>query len=89
MMRTYGIFILNGKDNPLSLQKPNFVYFYTNHSVPSITLTWENSMETAGLHLNSDAQFPCQAEINVLVTGDPFRVSLRYVTCAKVSGGVR
>lgn len=92
MMRTYGIFTLNGKDNPLPLQQPYFVYFYTNHNAPSITLIdmgdFHGNSRTP-FHLNSDAQFPCQAEINVLVTGDKFRISLRYVACAKVSGGVQ
>lgn len=69
MMRTYGIFSLNGKDNPLRLQQPYFVYFYTNHNVPSITLIdmgdFHGNSRTP-FHLNSDAQFPCQAEINAL-----------------------
>jgi len=39
-------------------------------------------------HLNSDAGFSCQMEINVFVTGEAFRVSLKDIACAKVSGGV-
>lgn len=74
-----GFFCLNGKDNLLPLQQPYFVYFYTNHSVLSITLIDMGDFHGNSrilFHLNSDAQFPCQAEINVLVTGDAFRVSL-------------
>lgn len=91
-MRTYGIFSPNGKDNPLPLQQPYFIYFYTNHNVPSITLIdtgdFHGNSRTP-FHLNSDAQFPCQAEINVLVTGHDFGVSLKCVACARVSGEVQ
>lgn len=90
-MRIFGIFSLNGKNNLLPLQQPYFFYFYTNQSVPS---HYSDMGECHGnsrtpFHLNSDAQFPCRAEINVLETGDPFRVSFRYVAYAKVSGGVQ
>lgn len=89
-MRAYGIFSLNGKGNPLPLQQPYFVYFYAKCNVPSINLMGMGDFHgnsRTPFHLNSDGWFPCQAEINVLVTEEAFRVSLRDVACAK--GGVQ
>lgn len=90
MMRAYGIFTLNGKGNSLPLRQPYFVYFYAKRNMPSINLIGMEDFHgnsRTPFHLNSDACFPCQAEINVLVIGEAFRVTLRDVACAKVSGG--
>lgn len=87
--KTYGIFSLNGKRNSLPLQQTYFVYFYAKHSVPSINLIGMGDFHgnsRTPFHLNPDAWFPCQAEINVLVTGEMFGVLLRDIACAEVFG---